>query len=300
MVDFCPNIGPVQQEFGFGFFGHHFAVSSIDNMTARAGGGQRSNADLNEMINRVTTVATAGDSGTLPVARKGLRIVVISTSVISMNIFPGVGDTINNLSKNAALAFIGSASGNYIEFICVSNGQWQYFLGGAVGSGTANGLFANQIPLSGGVTPTGVPMTATPGVGTFGVSFAGGASVALTGETTSSNSKTDTVYFDFFMPPSYVAGNNFTVTVNCQVAGAGTLTVQTVNAHVYLISNAGAASADLTSIGAQSLGVTPTDVFFPVTGTTVSPGSHLSISVVTVVTSSAGSNNSVINSVRVS
>lgn len=129
MVDFVPSIGTIQQEFGFGYFGHHFAVSSVDNITARAGGGQRANADLNEMINRVTTVASAGDSGTLPVARKGLKVVVCSTSTTSMNIFPGVGDSINNLGANAAFAFVGSAAGKCVEFFCVSNGQWQSMLG---------------------------------------------------------------------------------------------------------------------------------------------------------------------------
>lgn len=129
MVDFSTGIGPQQKEDGFGFFGHHYAVSSHDNITAKAGGGQRANADLNAMINRVTTVASPGDSGTLPVARAGLQVVVVSTSSTSMNIMPGVGDAINNLGANAAFAFTGSAPGKAVMFVCVSNGQWQSLAG---------------------------------------------------------------------------------------------------------------------------------------------------------------------------
>lgn len=129
MVDYSPVIGPVQVENGFGYFGHHMCVSSVDGITAKAGGGQRANADLNQMINRVTTVANAGDSGTLPTAQVGKWCVVFSTSATSMNIMPGIGDAINNLGKNAAFAFTGSAAGKGVIFFCVANGQWQSLAG---------------------------------------------------------------------------------------------------------------------------------------------------------------------------
>lgn len=129
MVDFTAEIGSIQQEEGMGYFGHHFCISSIDGITAKAGGGQRQNADLSKMINRVTTVANPGDSGTLPLAQKGKWCVVFSTSTTSMNIMPGVGDAINNLGANAAFAFTGSAAGKGVAFFCVKNGQWQSLAG---------------------------------------------------------------------------------------------------------------------------------------------------------------------------
>lgn len=129
MADFTAEIGPIQQEEGFGFFGHHYCVSSLDGITAKAGGGQRQNADLSRMVNRVTTVANPGDSGTLPVAQRGKWVVVFSTSTNSMNIMPGIGDAINNLGANAAFAFTGSAAGKGVLFFCVANKQWQSLAG---------------------------------------------------------------------------------------------------------------------------------------------------------------------------
>lgn len=129
MADYSPVIASVLQEEGIGWNGRHLCIGALDGITARANGGQRSSADLSRMINRVTTVASAGDSGTLPVAQKGKWCVVFSTSTTSMNIFPGVGDAINNLGANAAFAFTGSAAGKGVVFFCVKDGQWQSLAG---------------------------------------------------------------------------------------------------------------------------------------------------------------------------
>lgn len=129
MADYSPLIASTLQEEGIGWNGRHFCVGALDGITAKAGGGQRSSADLSRMINRVTTVTNPGDSGTLPTAQKGKFITVFSTSTTSMNIFPGVGDAINNLGANAAFAFTGSAAGKGVMFFCVANGQWQSLAG---------------------------------------------------------------------------------------------------------------------------------------------------------------------------
>jgi hypothetical protein len=128
MVDYTNEIGTVQQEAGFGYRGHHFTISTLDNITAHAGGGQLQNANLSEMINRVTTVANPGDSGTLPTGDKGKVVWVCSTSTTSMNIFPGVGAQINNLGTNSAYAFTGTAAGKCVCFVAVNTNQWQLLL----------------------------------------------------------------------------------------------------------------------------------------------------------------------------
>jgi hypothetical protein len=129
MVDSTSAIGTIQVEEGFGYFGHHYCVSSLDGIVAQAGGGQRANADLSRMFNRVITVANPGDSGTLPVAQKGKFVIVCSTSTTSMNIMPGIGDAINNLGANQAFAFTGSAAGKSVLFFSPVNGQWQSLVG---------------------------------------------------------------------------------------------------------------------------------------------------------------------------
>lgn len=96
--------------------------STADAMTAFAGGGQASGTPLLNVVNRFTTVATAGDSAKLPAALPGLKIVVInSDSTDSMNVFPATGETINALSANSAFAV---AAGKTAMFVCPVAGKW--------------------------------------------------------------------------------------------------------------------------------------------------------------------------------
>lgn len=173
--------------------------------------------------------------------------------------------------------------------------------GSAAASLSAAGLPSTglQLPLTDAMTAAGVFLTATPGSGNFGVSMTAGTSVALTGESTSASSKTDTALLDLVLPPTYVAGQNLTVDVNCQSAGAGTITVETVNLNAYLVANAGTMGADLIGVSAQTITNAAADYAFTITGTGLVPGSHLLLKLVTVITTSAGAANSQINSLRV-
>lgn len=87
-----------------GFLNGLPTVSANGNVTAFAGGGQASATLLGNVINRIVTVATAGDSVRLPLAGAGLQITIANSSANSLNVFPAVGDTINALGANAALA----------------------------------------------------------------------------------------------------------------------------------------------------------------------------------------------------
>ena len=93
-------------------------------VTAVAGGGQSTVATINATVTRVSTVATAGDSVTLPKAGSGLRYKVINKGANSLNVFPFSGDLINALSVNAAFALATTKS---VEFICVAPGIWDTF-----------------------------------------------------------------------------------------------------------------------------------------------------------------------------
>lgn len=90
-------------------------------ITAHAGGGQGSAVLLRAAYNRVTTVATAGDSVRLPVAVPGASVVVFNRGAESMNVFPATGQSINALAVNTALAV---AAGGGRRFICVVAGIW--------------------------------------------------------------------------------------------------------------------------------------------------------------------------------
>lgn len=100
--------------------------SSQDSLTAKAGGGQGGGPTINRMLNRVTTVATAGDSITLPVSVSGLQLTVVNAAgANSMNVFPASGEQINALGANAAFAL---AAGKTLTLYCVTAGQWHTIL----------------------------------------------------------------------------------------------------------------------------------------------------------------------------
>jgi len=106
--------------------GSYQTFSSVDNLIARAGGGQGTATPLSAMQNRVTSVASANDSVLLPPSVTGMSITVINAAPAnSMNVFPASGDKINALAANAAFAV---AAGKTAEFVCTTAGQWHTIL----------------------------------------------------------------------------------------------------------------------------------------------------------------------------
>jgi hypothetical protein len=98
-----------------------FTTTTTDNITAHAGGGQANATPLTTSLNRVTTVASAGDSVVLPASFAGAEITVINAAAAnSMNVFPAVGDAINALGANNAFAV---AAGKTATFYCATAGQ---------------------------------------------------------------------------------------------------------------------------------------------------------------------------------
>jgi hypothetical protein len=98
--------------------------SFSNNVTAVAGGGQSAIANITATTTRVSTVATANDSLTLPKATGGLRYKVINKGANSMNVFPFLGDQINVLGVNTAFALAATKS---VDFISTGSGQWDTF-----------------------------------------------------------------------------------------------------------------------------------------------------------------------------
>jgi hypothetical protein len=100
--------------------------TTVDGLTAHAGGGQGSATPCTAMFNRFTTVATAADSGVLPASAAGMCITVTNAAASnSMNVYPASGDAINALGANAAYAL---AAGKTAEFVCMTAGQWHAIL----------------------------------------------------------------------------------------------------------------------------------------------------------------------------
>lgn len=99
---------------------------SVNGLTALSGGGQSGATPLTAMLNRVTTVAAAGDSVMLPPSIPGSEITVANAAAAnSMNVFPQSGDAINALSANAAFAV---AANKTAAFVCMVAGTWHAIL----------------------------------------------------------------------------------------------------------------------------------------------------------------------------
>ncbi|HEY6349612.1 MAG TPA: hypothetical protein VI636_09405 [Candidatus Angelobacter sp.] len=111
---------------GTGYSGQYPTVSSQDAIVAHAGGGQGSATALTSVINRITTVASAGDSVLLPAAQGGMQIAISNaTATNSMNVFPNGADQINALGASAAFAL---AAGKTATFYAAKAGQWHAVL----------------------------------------------------------------------------------------------------------------------------------------------------------------------------
>lgn len=111
---------------GEGYSGSYPTLTAVNGLTAHAGGGQGSATALPASINRVSTVATGGDSVILPVSAPGMQIIVANaTAATSMNVFPASGEQINAAGANAAFAVAGAKTAT---FFCTQAGQWHSIL----------------------------------------------------------------------------------------------------------------------------------------------------------------------------
>lgn len=110
---------------GTGASGGYPTVTAVDALTAHAGGGQAGATLCAAVINRFTTVATAGDSGLMPAAKAGMQLTVTNAGANSMNLFPASGEQINQAGANTAFAL---AAGKTASFTSAANGAWHAVL----------------------------------------------------------------------------------------------------------------------------------------------------------------------------
>ena len=91
------TLSAFQLEQGMGWTGSFFSESFQDNITANPGGGQAGAFQLTRQNNRVTAVATAGDSIMLPPALPGLEVIVVNHGANSMQVFGNGRDTVDDV-----------------------------------------------------------------------------------------------------------------------------------------------------------------------------------------------------------
>jgi hypothetical protein len=98
-----------------------FYESSSDNITARAGGGQALATQLTSELNKVTVVATSGDSVKLPASAPGLTIVVVNKALKPMQVFGLGADTVDD---SPAATGVSQMQGSVVIYVCTTAGAW--------------------------------------------------------------------------------------------------------------------------------------------------------------------------------
>lgn len=173
--------------------------------------------------------------------------------------------------------------------------------GGTCGA-TATGLNGYQLRPIEFKNSDGTTLAASAASGKFGLSLTAGTSEYLVSEAANSSTKTDVALAEFVLPATYNAGTNVTVTVNCNyVLGSGTVGTHTLAAAAYLNTAAGTQGSNLIATTAQTVPSSAGTVMFTITGTSLVPGSRLTLTLTGVIQDTAGSNiTSQINSVSLS
>lgn len=98
------------------------SAGSQTGITAFAGGGQGSAYQLTKKKNKVTTVATTGDSVKAPDAFVDNEFMVINAGANDMDLFPKTGQNFWNQAANVAFIVV---SGGMVKWYCFTAGEWE-------------------------------------------------------------------------------------------------------------------------------------------------------------------------------
>ena len=153
------------------------------------------------------------------------------------------------------------------------------------------GLIPTSISMTEMRTAAGLMMTAAASGTNWGLVYTPGTGTYLTGTPTSSSTTTDVAAFDIVLPPNYIAGSNITLTVyGYFTTGSGTIGAHTMAAAAYLNApGTGLQGSTLIATSAITTTITtPTAMVFTITGTTLLPGSLLTVTISSSVANSTG------------
>ena len=149
--------------------------------------------------------------------------------------------------------------------------------------------------------PLGVYRTLVAAVAVlFSVSSTVGSVLDLIGQNAKSATITSDAIWEWATPPTYIAGQNLTVTVNAVAAGTGTNGASTIGVSAYGINNTGTFTSNI-GPATQNLGTVAADYAFVITGTSLTVTEKLLFDLQTKVIENGGANNlnAQINSIRV-
>lgn len=241
----------------------------------------------------VLTAVVGAPAGTL-LTSNILYVDPNSTGTTEKLRLPPVGDVggimlyIHNIGgENISVADDGGVVLNYLPpdrgaVFYSNNTAWQGFIGRT--TTTFNyPVLPNEL-----TDIDGARITVTPAAGAWNLK-AGYEGGTIEGEVASGIVvKTDTSYFMFKVPDTYVAGQSFIIHCRAKKVGAGTCTA-TVDMQVSVVGSDGIPGADICATSAIAVSTTSfVDKDFTITPTTILAGSILAVSIVGVVDLTAG------------
>lgn len=158
-VLFNDSLAQYARYFGTVFLSGLLNESAIDAQTAHAGGGQTNALRLTNEMNRITTVATAGDSVMLPPSAPGLTIILENAGSNPMQVYGYGTDTINGV---ATATGVSQMQGSVVIYTCYASGAW--FANG-LGAGYSGSLqtastVSSLVAHAGGGQGSATPLTA--------------------------------------------------------------------------------------------------------------------------------------------
>jgi hypothetical protein len=223
------------------------------------------------------------------------------TPVDAANISEGTGGTIA-LGKEINIASEAVAGGTIYITTVRGSGNSDPAGVSTVFAPLGAGGTTRRVKLSDVKTVAGVPVTAAAQANIFGLTFTPGTAEYLVSEAANSNTKTDVAAFEVILSDTYVAGTALNVIANANyVIGAGTLTTKTLAVAAYLVHDDDTESSTLETTAAQTITGSAADYTYAVTGTTLTPGARLVLTLTMALTETAGSNvTGRVNSVRLS
>jgi hypothetical protein len=165
MTDFVTETGPQQFEAGIGFAGNNPVFGGRDSMTASTTHSIAGGTPIDRNVCRFTTVANAGDAGTLPFGAPGLAVTVINAGANTMQVYAAQsGDTLNGIVGSTGIPVMpGGCVNFYAASIKAGLTTWTCQDVG-VGNSGAFPTLAYQTGLVAGTTQTaagGTPITSS-------------------------------------------------------------------------------------------------------------------------------------------
>lgn len=140
--------------------GQYVVESSIDNVTAFAGGGQGSATVTSGQTIRITTVNTLGDSVKLPPSIAGLELLVINHGLNAAQIFGTGSDQIDDIASSIG---VNQMANSLVIYSCATAGNWysEGLATGFGGPGLQTSSFTNNITALAGGAQVGATLLTT-------------------------------------------------------------------------------------------------------------------------------------------